>query len=103
MTNETANTPNKSISMFTDDQLREWVGNAVWYVNPSNDRWYLAEELLVLRGKVIQLQNALKNIDALDPEWQGIESCHPDTVKGLVLQMGEISRQAMKETSDDLF
>jgi hypothetical protein len=61
MTNNTdaANAPNESISTFTDEQLREWIGNAVWYTNPSNDRWYLAEELLALREKTALLEELL--------------------------------------------
>ena len=51
--------PDDSISEFCDEQLREFVGNAVWYVNPSNDRWYLAEELLALRKKTELLEELL--------------------------------------------
>jgi hypothetical protein len=93
MTNDA---PNQSISTFTDDQLREWVGNAVWYANPSNDRWYLAEELLAVRAKVSRFRKALNHIDALDPEWQHIESVGNDAARGLILRMGEIARTALK-------
>ena len=46
--------------------------------------------------EVERLRAALREIDALDPEWQGIESCHPDTVKDFVLRMGEIARAALE-------
>jgi len=96
MTNDT---PNQSISTFTDDQLREWIGNAVWYANPSNDRWYLAEELLALRADVSRFRDALNQIDALDPEWQGVESISNEAARGLILRMGEIARAALNKES----
>lgn len=44
------------------------------------------------------IKQALIQIDALDPEWQGIESISNDAARGLVLRMGEIARQALKGT-----
>ena len=55
----------------------------------------------VASGELERLRAALNEIDALDPEWQGIESCHPDTVKDLVMRMGEIARAALAEGESD--
>lgn len=55
-----------------------------------------ADMQAVAGGELERLRAALTQIDALDPEWQGIESCHPHAVKGLVLRMGEIARTALE-------
>ena len=57
----------------------------------------LDARVLELEAENARLRAALNEIDDLDPEWQGIESCHPDTVKDFVLRMGEIARAALAE------
>jgi hypothetical protein len=42
-----------------------------------------------------QLEAALRYIDALDPEWGKIDGCAPAALRGLVLRMGEIARDAL--------
>jgi hypothetical protein len=56
----------------------------------------LATRTSTLQAENERLRAVLNQIDALDPEWQGIESWHPDAVKGLVLRMGEIARTALE-------
>ncbi len=54
-----------------------------------------------LEAENARLREQLTQIDALDPEWHGIESLGNDAVRGLVLRMGEIARAALKGDSHD--
>lgn len=51
--------------------------------------------------EIVRLRTALTQINALDPEWQGIESISDAGVRGLVMGMGQIARQALQEQPRD--
>ena len=76
--------------------------------DPGDWRWYVREELYEtqsaeltrLRAQVDGLREALRNIDALDPEEQMIGGVSADAAKGLVLRMGEIARAALTTKGD---
>lgn len=61
----------------------------------------LARLVLERDAENARLREGLTHIDALDPEWQGIESLGNDAVRGLVLRMGEIARATLKGDSHD--
>lgn len=48
-------------------------------------------------AEIERLRSKLEYINALDPEWQGIESLSFEAAKGLVLRMGEMARAALEQ------
>jgi hypothetical protein len=56
----------------------------------------IAARVLELEAENKRLRAGLVHIDALDPEWQHIESVGNDAARGLILRMGEIARTALK-------
>ena len=75
-------------------------------VKAAGERWirtraFPLARLALDRGKEIErLRAALNSIDALDPEWQGIENLSRDAAAGLVMRMGDIARAALNGGND---
>ena len=57
--------------------------------------WQAADEITRLTARVAELEGALNQIDAIDPE-DGIYGCSHDATRGLVIRMGQIARTALE-------
>ena len=56
-----------------------------------------SENYAALEQKVQELVEALREIDALDPEVGHIGACSESAIRGLVLRMGSIARTAIRK------
>ncbi len=62
-------------------------------------RNFTQRQVVFAEARVAELEGALLNIDALDPE-QHIDGCSMGVIRGLVLRMGSIARTALSKIGE---
>ena len=75
------------------DELVKRLRGADEYEPLGHDAWEAADRIEALEAALAKADAALLEIDALDPEGK-IDTCSQAVLRGLVLRMGEIARDA---------